>query len=150
MQTIEERRPKVSAEEKRKERARKRWECCKNDPLLRQGRAERLKQWRAANKDDQNRKARERYRLDPAYRAKRLAQHRQPNPDTLRKWRLSHPELVAAYKKKFRTKESIEVTDAYVRHLLSSHGSSIPMSDWPQELVDLKRVQVQLKRKVQA
>jgi hypothetical protein len=89
----------------------------------------------------------------------------------MREWRRRNPEKLAAYKRRYMAtakgrekarqdshrhnvktgraklrRQCDALTVDYVRTLLSV-GTSIPKSAWPQWLVDLKRLNIRLKRK---
>jgi hypothetical protein len=84
--------------------------------------------------------------------AKKTKEWRQANPEKVREMRRAYqPD----YRRKLRTTEqrrrytkyvASTVNDTYVRHLLVGKSKDLTRADMPKELVELKRLAIQLKR----
>jgi len=93
-----------------------------------------------------------RYANDPEYRRRMLEAYRRHwhrNKDERvkknKQYLATHPEKVKAYARKAYRKTRDTLTDGYVRGTLSAN-SPLPATAWPQELVDLQRANLKLKR----
>ena len=103
-----------------------------------------------------------------AYSAAYYQEHKQQALISSRAWKAAHPELVKGYAKKARDsnrpnyrrisrnwqrKSAATLTDGYVRGVLRNQatkrfGRSLPMASFPQELVEAKRAELLLARKI--
>lgn len=63
-------------------------------------------------------------------------------------WKSENKDRVRESNNKSDTRCRDECNDSYVRGVLSSHGSPLAANDWPQELVEAKRAQIQLRRAI--
>lgn len=100
--------------------------------------------WDAKNKakvKEQEKIRKQRYYAKPEVKARRA--------EWYESWKLENAERLVAWSKK----RAEEMTEAYVKQLLCAgpNGKHIPKSKWPeipQELVDAKRLQLRITRKI--
>lgn len=121
---------------------------------------ERRRKWAAANRERLIEKKRElrKKKADKIREQKRL-RYARSNGEELRKikqWRAANPEKMRSYeqnpermsKRRQRSKNQVaEATDGYIKDLLKE-GTGLKRSDLPQELVELKRKQLKIKRQL--
>jgi hypothetical protein len=103
------------------------------------------KEWCEKNKDEINQKVRKLYATNPVVRIRTLAQNK--------KYAVKNAAAIAARKaaryKALMQEGVTELTDAYVVNLLLRRNLKIlKPSDVPQELIEVKRLQIQLLRMI--
>ena len=74
-------------------------------------------------------------------------------PDSIEKRReyrnkFSNKEGFKARKRAYEKKATADLTDATVRKMFAAHGSHLKAKDIPQSLIELKRIQLKLKRRL--
>jgi len=82
----------------------------------------------------------ERYQNDPEFRS-RVIQHS-------KNFAKRHPEIVNEKSRKNHKKYCKELTDSYIASALCKKGSPLNVEDIPQTLIDAKRAELKLKRKL--
>ena len=65
-----------------------------------------------------------------------------------RKWEKDNPDKFKEYRRQFEKIISERLTDTYIKKLITSKQKILKCEDIPQTLIDLKRVQVQITRKL--
>ena len=73
------------------------------------------------------------------------ARNKELNTKITTNWRLSNPEAVKAYTKRYRSKRKLLLMDSYVRNRLHS-DYKLDYKDISQELIEAKRELINLKR----
>ena len=126
----------------------------KTDPEARERHRKHNRDSQRRHSEHHNEQNRKRYAEDPEYRKRVLAKTgdwSKANParrnEIKRKWRQANPDKVRKQHAKQYISGRDNLTDGYVRGTLSAH-SEIPQPAWPQELVDLQRETLKLKRKL--
>jgi hypothetical protein len=120
-------------------------ECKKWDDAHPEKRREYSLSYHHQNPEKCKKKMRDRYWQDP-----------QKARERVKEWAIQNPEIVRAARAKYnaengekiserRKKAVAELSDAYVKHVLTLRSDLTP-SDIPQDLVELKRIHLKLKR----
>ena len=72
-----------------------------------------------------------------------------------RAWRRANPDADKRYRDKTKDKRSAmfrqmvrNLDDKYIKHLFTKGGATIPKSEIPQALIEAKRLQILIKRRV--
>lgn len=120
----------------------------KGDPERLQRRRECNERSRRKHREQLNAKNREAYRTRPEVR-ERGRRWQSAHPVELReaslRWEAANTEKRRIYRHRSNKKASEGLNDSYVRQTLSV-GTGVPTGEWPQELVDLQRENLKLKR----
>ena len=90
----------------------------------------------------------EKYKVLREAGRKRNRKYRARHPDRVRQWEKRNSEKVKEYQRKYREKSSDDLSDHYVKKLLTANNSPLTATDIPQPLIEAKRAEIKLKREL--
>lgn len=100
------------------------------------------------NNSEQVRDYQKKWRKDNIeYNKTRRKEWGSQNKEKEKTYRLTNRENIRKHKRKFLEKSRRELTDHYIKTLLTKEGT-LGFNDIPDEIIDIKRKQVALKRKI--
>ena len=109
------------------------------------------KEYRAKNADARQAYNESRKDAQQEYFRAYAKKRRQQNPGLKReeyqKRKLKNPEGIAAMRRRGYEKHVTELSDGYVKRVLV-FGNNLKPADIPQELVDVKRIQIKIQREI--